>query len=93
MRNDSENPSRRTMIKKVAATTAAAIVGENLFNRVSAAEQALPDKLKGHINHSVCRWCYGSISLDDLCKAAKEMGIASIDLVGPDEWPTLKNTA
>ncbi len=46
--------------------------------------------LKGNINHSVCRWCYSKIPLDDLCKSAKEMGIKSIDLVGPDEWPTLK---
>ncbi|MBO0934232.1 hydroxypyruvate isomerase family protein [Fibrella aquatilis] len=46
--------------------------------------------MKGNINHSVCRWCYSKIPLDDLCKAAKAMGIKSIDLTGPDEWPTLK---
>ena len=46
--------------------------------------------LKGRINHSVCRWCYSKIPLDDLCKAAKEMGIKSIDLTGPSEWPTLQ---
>ena len=46
--------------------------------------------LKGNINHSVCRWCYAKIPLDDLCKSAKAMGIKSIDLVGPEEWPTLK---
>ena len=46
--------------------------------------------LKGNVNHSVCRWCYGKIPLDDLCKAASEMGIKSIDLTGPAEWPTLK---
>lgn len=82
--------SRRDMIKKVAATSAAAFVGQSLFNRVSAAEALLSDDMKGRINHSVCRWCYGDISLDDLCKAAKAMGIKSIDLTGPEEWPTLK---
>ena len=46
--------------------------------------------LKGNINHSVCRWCYGKIELEALCRAAKAMCIKSIDLVGPDEWPTLK---
>lgn len=46
--------------------------------------------LKGNINHSVCRWCYSKIPLDDLCKAAKAMGIKSIDLTGPEEWPTLQ---
>ncbi len=74
----------------MAATSAVAFVGQSLLNRVSAAEAMLDADLKGRINHSVCRWCYGGISLDDLCKAAKEMGIKSIDLTGPDEWPTLK---
>ncbi|CCH02288.1 Xylose isomerase domain protein TIM barrel [Fibrella aestuarina BUZ 2] len=46
--------------------------------------------LKGNINHSVCRWCYSKISLEDLCKAAKSIGIKSIELVGPEEWPTLQ---
>ncbi|GAA4324466.1 TIM barrel protein [Mucilaginibacter gynuensis] len=90
MAENSKNTSRRSMIKKVAAGTAAAVIGESLFNRVSAAEALLDSSLKGRINHSVCRWCYGSVSLDDLCKAAKDMGMTSIDLVGPDEWPTLK---
>jgi hydroxypyruvate isomerase len=46
--------------------------------------------LKGNINHSVCRWCYSKIPLEDLCKAAVSIGIKSIELVGPDEWPVLK---
>ncbi len=45
---------------------------------------------KGRVNHSVCRWCYDKIPLDDLCKAAKEMGISSVELQGPAEWPTIK---
>ena len=47
-------------------------------------------KLKGNINHSACRWCYKDIPLDDLCVAAKEMGLKSIDLLGPKEFPTLQ---
>jgi hydroxypyruvate isomerase len=81
--------TRRTALKMVTATTAT-MVGSSLFNRISAAEVVLPDGLKGKINHSVCRWCYGSISLEDLCKASKEIGITSIELVGPEEWPILK---
>jgi len=46
--------------------------------------------LKGNINHAVCRWCYQSIPLEDLCKSAKEIGIKGIDLVGPKDWPVLK---
>lgn len=46
--------------------------------------------LKRNINHSVCAWCYPHISLDELCIAAKQIGITGIDLVGPEGWPTLK---
>lgn len=74
----------------MAAATSAAIVGNGLFNRISAAEAVLESHLKGKVNHSVCRWCYDSIPLEDLCKAAKNIGLSSIELVGPDEWPMLK---
>lgn len=82
--------SRRNALKKMAAVTATAMVSSSLVNRISAAENAVDDKLKGVVNHSVCRWCYDGIPLDDLCKAAKNIGLTSIELVGPAEWPTLK---
>jgi hydroxypyruvate isomerase len=46
--------------------------------------------LKGNINHSVCRWCFNSLSIDELCKLAKEIGLQGIDLVGPKDWPILQ---
>lgn len=46
--------------------------------------------LKGNINHSVCRWCFSQLTLDQLCSVAKEIGLVGIDLVGPKDWPTLK---
>ena len=46
--------------------------------------------LKGNINHSVCRWCYQDMPLEQLCIEAKRIGITGIDLVGPNEWPVLK---
>jgi hydroxypyruvate isomerase len=53
------------------------------------ADQSAP-ALKGNINHSVCRWCYNDIPLEKLCQAARALGIKSIDLQGPEQWPTLK---
>lgn len=46
--------------------------------------------LKGNINHSVCRWTYNHLKLNELCVAVKNLGFAAIDLVGPSEWDTLK---
>lgn len=87
-----ENYSRRNAMKKIVGTTAAVVTaaGVSLSNRISAAEATLDGNLKGRINHSACRWCYESIPFEDLCKAAKEIGLKSIELVGPDEWPVLK---
>ncbi|WP_073143487.1 hydroxypyruvate isomerase family protein [Chryseolinea serpens] len=42
--------------------------------------------LKGNIRHSVCPWCY-TMPLEDLIIAAKEMGITSVELLNPDQWP------
>jgi hydroxypyruvate isomerase len=41
----------------------------------------------GRLKHSVCQWCYGSMALEDLCAQAAAMGIASVELLGPDQWP------
>jgi len=82
--------SRRGALKKMAGTVALSTMGLSLSQRVSAAEMVLPEKLRGRVNHSVCRWCYKDISLEDLCKAANDIGIKSIELTGPEEWPILK---
>lgn len=42
------------------------------------------------INHSVCRWPYDDIPLDDFCAAAKAMGIASVELLETSDFPTLR---
>jgi hydroxypyruvate isomerase len=43
--------------------------------------------LKGNINHSVCQWCYNAMPLEDLIKAAKGMGIKSVELLNSEQWP------
>jgi len=51
---------------------------------------------KGRINQSVCNWCFlgdcssKPMTLDELCRHAKAMGIKSVELVDPEDWPTLK---
>jgi len=79
--------SRRSLLGGLAGGTVAT-AAVSLGGSIKAAE-AEPAKLKGNINHSACRWCYGRISLDDLCKVARESGLKSIELTGPNVWPTL----
>ena len=72
--------SRRSALATVAVTAAA------LSQRLSAADAAA--KIK--INHSVCKWCYAKIPLEDLCKAAKDIGLSSIELLEPADFAMLK---
>ena len=87
---------RRTALKHIVTGTAMMGAASLVPGLVSASgkvkEQPLTDKapLKGNINHSVCAWCYSGISLEELCQAAKKMGLKAIDLVGPKDWPILK---
>ncbi len=46
-------------------------------------------KLKGNINHAVCKWCYSKIPFEQFCESAKEIGIKGIDLVSPEDWQIL----
>jgi len=46
--------------------------------------------LKGNLKHSVARWTFPQLSVAQLCATVKDIGFAAIDLVGPEDWPTLK---
>lgn len=85
-----KHSSRRNALKKIAGSAAVTLTGVSLSHRLSATEAVLDEKLKGKINHSVCRWCYSSIPFEDLCKAANTIGLTSIELTGVKEWPILK---
>ncbi|MCX6297608.1 MAG: TIM barrel protein [Bacteroidetes bacterium] len=86
----SNKPSRRTAIKNIFTGSAALAAGASLSSFSSDMKPSNPP-LKGNINHSACRWCYNDIPLEQLCAAGKEIGLVGIDLVGPKDWPTLKN--
>jgi hydroxypyruvate isomerase len=44
----------------------------------------------GRLKQSVSRWCYGKLSLEDLCAASKQIGLSAIDLLDEKEWATPK---
>src|SRR6266540_1568934 len=44
----------------------------------------------GRLKQSVCRWPFQAIPLPDLCRAAAGLGLAAIDLLGPDDWPRVR---
>lgn len=77
---------RRDLVKNVVLGAAAFT-----FPAVSCAGTGFGSgRLKGMIRHSVCRWTYSDLSLEELCRVVKDIGFAAIDLVGPKDWPILK---
>jgi hydroxypyruvate isomerase len=50
--------------------------------------------LKGNINHSIVFWCFNIAGdrwdMDKTCEVAKQLGVKSIELSGPETWPTIK---
>lgn len=85
--------NRRKAIHMMATGTLGGGLLASLPNAAIASatdQKPLQLPLKGNIRHSVCRWTYGFLSLDELCIEAKKLGIVAIDLVGPKEWHILK---
>ncbi|MBE7170712.1 MAG: TIM barrel protein [Williamsia sp.] len=85
----SKHTTRRNVLKGLALGGSAMITAP-LVTSASAATNPEKKMLKGNVNHSVCRWTYSTYSVEDLCKHVKDIGFAAIDLVGPKDWPTLK---
>ena len=77
---------RRNFIKNTSLTAAALGTGCS----AKAANKFVQAKLKGNINHSVSRWCFGKYSLEELIAGVKKIGFSAIDLIGPKDWDTLK---
>ena len=85
--------SRRSALKAASSAAVFGALAKSISVTDAAAAETDPHgstPRKGAINHSVCRWCYNGIPLEDLCRAGKAMGLQSVELQGPAEWPTLK---
>lgn len=89
----SNQVNRRKLIKQVLTGSAAIAAGASLPSQVLAASKENNSgtlSLKGNINHSVCYWCYGNLSLEQMCLEVKKIGFGAIDLLKPSEWPIAK---
>ena len=78
---------RRTFLQG-AVLGGAAIATSGREAAATQRETAAASKPKGRIRHSVCRWCFGKIALDDLCREVAAMGGSAIDLLDEPDWET-----
>jgi hydroxypyruvate isomerase len=82
--------SRRTFIRNTSLVAAGTVAGALAGKGYAAAADIERVVKNGRINQSVCRWCYGKLSLDELCAAAAKMGLKSVELLSPEDFPTVK---
>jgi len=80
--------SRRTLIRGASLAAAGAIAAPVLGRAAGAEIKNMVTN--GRINQSVSRWCYRKLSLEQLCEAGAKMGLKGIDLLRPNDFPTLK---
>jgi len=71
---------RRSFIE----STVAGLAGASLLGTTSSFT------LRGNVNHSVCKWCYPDYSVEELANASASIGIQSVELLEPEEWPILE---
>jgi hydroxypyruvate isomerase len=82
--------TRRGLLRSAAALTATGAAAGLAPVPTALGDEAGRVVSKGRLQQSVCRWCYNKIPLDELCSAAKRMGLVGIDLLTAKDFPTVK---
>ena len=72
--------SRRSAIKTLAATAALGISAQGEDFKI----------IKGRIKQSVVSWCFNPMPVPELAKHSAALGLKSVELVGPEHWPMLR---
>ncbi len=82
--------TRRNALRSLAGAATLAALSRSAISaeKPVAAGPSMPTTTP--IRHSVCKWCFKDIPLEEFSKAAKEMGLESVELLGPNDWPTVR---
>ncbi|KIN14114.1 TIM barrel protein [Vreelandella titanicae] len=81
---------RRSLLRHSVTGAIGLAALSQIGSRTLADDMPSQRALKGNIHHSVARWTFDFLSLEELCQLSTELGITAIDLVGPEEWPVLQ---
>jgi hydroxypyruvate isomerase len=82
--------SRRTALRSLAGAAAVATLTRSRAAETSPKNATPMPANSGAIHQSVCKWCFKDIPLDTFAAAAKDMGLESVELLNPEDFPTLK---
>lgn len=85
---------RRDAIKNTVLTGGAlsllSVTSVACKTKKTMADNDKPLVLKGNINHSVSRWCYGKIPLEELADYAKSLGMKAVELLDVNQWDVVQ---
>jgi sugar phosphate isomerase/epimerase len=78
--------------REILLSAAAASIPGGL--RLPLAKSGERTMLKGRIKQSIVYWCFNARGdkwdAEKTCTVAKELGVSAIEVIGPDQWATLK---
>ena len=82
--------SRRTALRAIAGATALASLSRSRAADAATKSTPATPTTSSPLRQSACKWCWPKIDLDAFSVAGKEMGLVAIDLLQPEDFPTLK---
>lgn len=86
--------TRREAIKN--AAVGAGALGLSLANCTSADGKTAAEPSKetsmptANYLHSVCKWCYNDIPMEEFCEKIQDLGIKSVEIIGPKDWEIVR---
>jgi sugar phosphate isomerase/epimerase len=86
-----ERVNRRDMLRMAAGMGAAGAAALALPSCATVDKYGGKVATKGRINHSIVYWCFSEYwDVEKTCLIAKQLGCKSVELVGPENFATLK---
>jgi hydroxypyruvate isomerase len=83
--------SRRSVLRSLAGAAATATLVRTDAVAATGAKPEHPPAMAGaSFQHSVCKWCYKAIPLEEFARAARAIGLQSVELLDPADWPTVQ---
>jgi hydroxypyruvate isomerase len=83
--------TRRDALKALVGTAALAALPRGQSDEIGATQpSSAMSTSSGGFSHSVCRWCYAKMPLEELVLGAKRIGLSSVELLDPEDWPVVQ---
>ena len=80
--------SRRAVVSSLALAAGSAVLAQ--ADEKSVADDPNWKINKGRIQQSVVQWCFKPMATEDLARSAAALGMKSVELAPPSDWPILK---